>query len=178
MDRCACLEVIMGGHMRTLKKIVTTLLVMATIFSLFGCSGNGIFSTETKSDEEYRKEATEISMRLAKKIMSSDYDTVASFTHNDDNTPEYKEAILNMETGLVDDVMLVIEEVDMDDKSHTANVHFRASINFSKTFYTSSFVMKMVYDSGHWYINNAQAVVSDIRSISQSYKEGKKSDND
>ena len=150
---------------------------MATIFSLFGCSGTGIFSSETKSDEEYRKEATEISMRLAKKIMSSDYDTVASFTHSDDLTPEYKEAVLGMEAGLVDDTMLVIEEVDMDDKSHSANVHFRASINFSKSYHTSSFVMKMVYDNGHWYINNAQAVVSDIRQLSQAYKDGKKSDN-
>ena len=163
--------------MRTLKEIVTTLLVMATIFSLFGCSGNGIFSSETKSDEEYRKEATEISMRLAKKIMSSDYDTIVSFTRNDDITPEFKEAVMGMESGLVDDVMLVIEEVDMDEQSHSANVHFRASINFTKSFHTSSFVMKMVYDSGHWYINNAQAVVSDIRSLSLAYKEGKKSDN-
>lgn len=163
--------------MRTLKKIVTTLLVIATIFCMFGCSGIGLFSKETKSDEEYRKEATDISMRLAKKIMSGDYDTISRFIHTDDDVPEVKQTIQSMADGLVDDVLLVIEEVDMNDASHSANVHFRASINFRKSAYTMTFVIKLVYDGG-WIINNVQPVIADIRSLSQAYIDGKKKDNE
>ncbi len=164
--------------MRTLKKIVTTLLVIATVFCLFGCSGTGLFGKETKSNEEYKKEATDISMRLAKRIISGDYETISYYIHKDDATDDVKNAIKGMSAGLIDDALLVIEEVDMNTVVHSANVTFRASVNFKKSSYSMSFVMKLVNEDGHWYINNIEPVVADIRTLSRTYEDRKKKDNE
>ncbi|MBO4494934.1 MAG: hypothetical protein J5752_03655 [Clostridiales bacterium] len=161
--------------MRTLKRIIIVMITLATLLGVCGCSGNP-FQKKEKPYEEYKKEVTELSMRLTKKMLEGDYDTLSNFVRSEEDTAQVRQIITSISPELSKDVVLSMESISVVPKSYSTEVTYKAMFLFEKTSYSFTFVMKLERRGESWMINNMVALASDMRTLNKAYLDGKAND--
>jgi len=147
------------------------MITVAAILSACGCSGT-LFKKDEKSYDELKKEVTELSMRLTRKMLAGDYNTLAPFIREEEATSQVKQIITNINPNLVDDVILTMESVSVLPGSYSTEIHYKTMFIFEKESYTFTFVMKLERREDSWIINNMVALASDMRTLNKAYLDG------
>ncbi|MBP5295685.1 MAG: hypothetical protein J6Y95_08220, partial [Lachnospiraceae bacterium] len=134
------------------------------------------FQKKEKPYEEYKKEVTELSMRLTKKMLEGDYDTLSNFVRSEEDTAQVRQIITSISPELSKDVVLSMESISVVPKSYSTEVTYKAMFLFEKTSYSFTFVMKLERRGESWVINNMVALASDMRTLNKAYLDGKAND--
>ena len=163
--------------MRTLKKILVIMITLATILGVCGCADNP-FAKKERPYEEVKKEVTDLSMRLTRKMLEGDYETMVNFIREDEKTAQVKQIITSMDPSLQKDVILSVETISVVPNSYSTEIEYKAMFLFEKTTYSFTFVMKMERRGESWVINNMVALASDMRTLNKAYLDGKANDED
>lgn len=161
--------------MRTLKKIIVVMITLATLLGVCGCSDNP-FAKKERPYEEVKKEVTDLSMRLTRKMLEGDYETLSNFIREEEKTAQVKQIITDINPSLNKDVVLSVESISVVPNSYSTEIEYKAMFLFEKTTYTFTFVMKMERRNDSWVINNMVALATDMRTLNKAYLEGKAND--
>ncbi|MBR2751916.1 MAG: hypothetical protein IKD90_12385 [Clostridiales bacterium] len=161
--------------MKTLKKILIILITLSTLLGVCGCADNP-FKKKERPYEEVKQEVTDLSMRLTRKMLEGDYDTLANFIRQEEATTQVKQIITGISPTLHNDVVLSVERVSVLPGSYSTEVEYKAMFLFEKTTYSLSFVMKIERRDDNWVINNMVALATDMRTLNKAYLDGKAND--
>ena len=160
---------------RRIKKLVAICLFLAVSISMCGCSVLSIFKKDDRSVDDYKKEATELSYYLIRRMFIADYDSVNSYVNKGDRS-DVQPMVLSMEKGLYKDAEVAISSVHIDEDTYSTTVEFRITLVFDRG--TRSFLcqMRMSRSGSSWRIANAIPFCSDLQRINEAYVSGKKED--
>ncbi len=161
--------------MKTLKKILIILITLSTLLGVCGCADNP-FKKKERPYEEVKQEVTDLSMRLTRKMLEGDYDTLANFIRQEEATTQVKQIITGISPTLHNDVVLSVERVSVLPGSYSTEVEYKAMFLFEKSTYSLSFVMKIERRDDNWVINNMVALATDMRTLNKAYLDGKAND--
>ncbi len=161
--------------MKTLKKILIILITLSTLLGVCGCADNP-FKKKGRPYEEVKQEVTDLSMRLTRKMLEGDYDTLANFIRQEEATTQVKQIITGISPTLHNDVVLSVERVSVLPGSYSTEVEYKAMFLFEKSTYSLSFVMKIERRDDNWVINNMVALATDMRTLNKAYLDGKAND--
>ena len=158
-----------------IKRIVAICLFLAVSISMCGCSVVSIFKKDDRTVDDYKKEATELSYYLVRRMFIADYDSVNSYVNKSDRG-EVKTVILSMDTGLYTDAEVAISAIHIDEETYSTTIEYRITLVFDRD--TKSFLcqMRMNRSGGSWRIGNAVPFCADLQRISDAYVNGKKED--
>lgn len=160
---------------KRIKRIVAICLFLAVSISMCGCSTMSIFKKDDRTVDDYKKEATELSYYLIRRMFIADYDSVNSYVNKSDRG-EVKTAVLSLDTGLYKDADVAISAINIDEETYSTTIEYRITLTFERD--TKAFLckMRMTRSGSSWRIANAIPFCSDLQKINDAYINGKKID--
>ena len=134
-----------------------------------------IFKKDDRSVDDYKKEATELSYYLIRRMFIADYDSVNSYVNKGDRG-EVQTVVLSLDTGLYKDAEVAISAINIDEETYSTTIEYRITLTFERD--TNAFLckMRMTRSGNSWRIANAIPFCSDLQKINDAYLNGKKVD--
>ncbi len=160
---------------KRINRIVAICLFLVVSISMCGCSAMSIFKKDDRTVDDYKKEATELSYYLIRRMFIADYDSVNSYVNKSDRG-EVKTAVLSLDTGLYKDADVAISAINIDEETYSTTIEYRITLTFERD--TKAFLckMRMTRSGSSWRIANAIPFCSDLQKINDAYINGKKID--
>lgn len=158
-----------GGTMRGSKRVIRLIaicLMLALTLGVCGCK------KDTRTEEDFKNEATELSYYLIRRIFIADYDSVSRYISSDDKD-KVRPIITNMDTRLYKDAQVSETMVYTDPETYQTEIEYRITLSFdrnTKSFYCQ---MTMTRSGSSWKLSNAVPFCIDMGTINETYVNGK-----
>ena len=149
-------------------------MILSLLVGMCSCSeGVGIFRRDERTIDDFKREATEISVRILNRIFKGDYDTVKNFVSSDE-AKQIKPVMGELSPEMSRSAMVIVEEVNIEEGSYDTDVHYRVTFRSTTITRSFSFVMKMERNGNGWVISNALPLFADMRELNETYLDWKR----